>query len=131
LRAIRDWRLKDALQAAIEALMDEPRPPGCRKLVGRAGQWRIRVGTWRVVYRIGDGRLVVMVVRIGPRGEGALQPVTLANRPEMPKRMYGCNTDVIRIEYGLNTGKIQRFPPVAPLLAAKSPRPRNAALTRR
>ena len=97
LRAIRDWRVHDALEAAIEALADDPRPPGCRKLAGRKDEWRIRVGDWRVIYRVegeeGSGpgpihrsggameptsalsaseglRLVVLVVSVGVRGGG-------------------------------------------------------------
>lgn len=68
LRAIRDLRLALALQAAIEELAETPRPPGCIKMSGPADDWRIRVGDWRVVYRIDDGRVVVVVVRVAPRG---------------------------------------------------------------
>ena len=35
---------------------------------GSGDDWRIRVGDWRVVYRIDDGRVVVVVVRVAPRG---------------------------------------------------------------
>lgn len=68
LRRIRDKRLHDRLVAAIADLATDPRPPGCLKLVGEVSQWRIRVGDWRVVYVIEDGRLVVVVVRVGVRG---------------------------------------------------------------
>jgi len=34
----------------------------------RSGALRVRVGDSRVVYRIEDGRLVVVVVRVGVRG---------------------------------------------------------------
>ena len=37
------------------------------KLVGRSG-YRLRVGDWRVLYDLEDQRLVMLVVRIGPRG---------------------------------------------------------------
>lgn len=67
--AIRDVRLAKRIRAAIYALADDPRPPRSRKLEGRQDEWRVRVGTWRVVYRIEDGRLVVVVVRVAPRGE--------------------------------------------------------------
>ena len=67
LRAIRDRRLKLTLLAALEGLMDDPRPAGCKKLVGVVDEWRVRVGDWRIIYRIEDGRLVVLVVRVGPR----------------------------------------------------------------
>ena len=51
---------------AIEGLAESPRPVGCRKLRDREG-WRIRVGDYRVLYQIEQGRLVVVVVRIGHR----------------------------------------------------------------
>jgi mRNA interferase RelE/StbE len=68
LRAVRDWRVHDALEAAILGLADDPRPPGCRKLSGRKDEWRIRVGDWRVIYRVEGVRLVVIVVAVGARG---------------------------------------------------------------
>ena len=67
LRAVRDLRLRGALEREILALADDPRPPGCLKLVGQKDHWRVRVGDWRIVYRIEDGRLVVIVVRVAPR----------------------------------------------------------------
>jgi mRNA interferase RelE/StbE len=46
----------------IRRLVDEPRPPGCRKLVGSEDRWRIRAGDYRVIYTIDDaGRLVEIV----------------------------------------------------------------------
>jgi mRNA interferase RelE/StbE len=38
---------------AIRALAHEPCPTGCLVLTGRAG-WRIRIGTYRVIYEIDD-----------------------------------------------------------------------------
>jgi len=35
----------------IQALADEPRPPGCRKVQGEEDLWRIRVGDYRVPLR--------------------------------------------------------------------------------
>ena len=68
LRAVKDVRLRNALEREIMALADDPRPQGCLKLVGHKDHWRVRVGDWRIVYRIEDGRLVVLVVRVAPRG---------------------------------------------------------------
>ena len=68
LRAIKDSRLRGALEAALVGLMTDPRPPGCLKLVGFKDEWRLRVGEWRIVYRIDDGVLVVLVVAVAPRG---------------------------------------------------------------
>lgn len=50
----------------IEALRDDPRPPGCQKL-GGAELYRIRQGVYRIVYSIDDDRIVVEVIRIGHR----------------------------------------------------------------
>lgn len=68
LKAIRDARVSAPIKRAIEKLSLNPRPPGCLKLVGEVDQWRVRVGDWRVVYVIEDGRLVVVVVRVAVRG---------------------------------------------------------------
>lgn len=38
----------------IEALVANPRPSGVVKLEGASDLWHIRVGEWRVVYRISD-----------------------------------------------------------------------------
>lgn len=67
LRRIKDRRLHDRLIGAIAGLSTDPRPTGCLKLVGETDQWRVRVGDWRIVYRIEDGQLVVVVVRVAPR----------------------------------------------------------------
>jgi mRNA interferase RelE/StbE len=45
---------KPFFNTLIEALAMEPRPGGVKKLEGAADFWRIRVGDWRVVYRISD-----------------------------------------------------------------------------
>ena len=54
--------------SAIQALSDTPRPQGCQKLSGRPA-WRIRVGSYRIIYEIHDDKLLVLVVTIGHRRE--------------------------------------------------------------
>lgn len=51
---------------AIRNLAIDPRPSGCVKLSGRAA-WRIRVGSYRVIYEVHGERLLVLVVSIGHR----------------------------------------------------------------
>lgn len=51
---------------AIRELSQEPRPIGCKKLVGREG-WRIRIGDYRVIYQINDEQQTVTVLHIGHR----------------------------------------------------------------
>lgn len=52
---------------AIVALADTPRPPGCRKLTGYEDVFRIRVGRYRILYSIEEGRLLVIVLKVGHR----------------------------------------------------------------
>ena len=42
--------------------------PNVTKLQGRAG-FRLRVGDWRVIYEIQKDNVVIIVMKIAPRGE--------------------------------------------------------------
>lgn len=55
------------VQAVIELLASNPRPPGAVKLVGGAGEYRVRSGDYRVVYDVEDDVLVVLVIALGHR----------------------------------------------------------------
>jgi mRNA interferase RelE/StbE len=55
------------LAPKIEALADEPRPPGVRKLTDEEDYYWIRVGNYRVIYTIRDDALIVLVVDVGDR----------------------------------------------------------------
>lgn len=59
--------IQHRLDPALLALADNPRPPGCKKLQGREETYRIRVGDYRVIYRVEDDRLIVLVIEIGHR----------------------------------------------------------------
>jgi len=52
---------------ALLALADQPRPRGSRKLTGYNDVFRIRVGRFRVLYSVSDTRLVIFILKIGPR----------------------------------------------------------------
>jgi mRNA interferase RelE/StbE len=60
-------RDQQRIRAAIDLLAGQPRPPGATKLAGEARAYRVRVGDYRVIYEVFDGRLVIQVVRIGHR----------------------------------------------------------------
>lgn len=51
---------------AIQALAIDPRPRGCKKLVDREA-WRIRIGSYRVIYEIDDAQRIVVVTTAGHR----------------------------------------------------------------
>lgn len=57
-----------AVDRAISALAQEPRPPRVKKLAS-SGLWRIRVGQYRVVYHLDDKERLVIVVRVARRTE--------------------------------------------------------------
>ena len=67
---LRDIPKKDVARILrrIEALSDDPRAPGCEKLSGQE-RYRVRQGAYRIVYEIADDVLVVVVVKVGHRGE--------------------------------------------------------------
>ncbi|MEI8405770.1 MAG: type II toxin-antitoxin system RelE/ParE family toxin [Actinomycetes bacterium] len=64
-----DPQTRRRLQAVIELLADEPRPPAATRLVGGAGEWRVRTGDYRVIYEIHNGELLVLVLRMAHRRE--------------------------------------------------------------
>jgi len=53
----------------IGALASNPRPAGCRKIVGSENDWRVRVGDYRVVYEIHDPDRMVRVMFVRHRRE--------------------------------------------------------------
>ena len=50
----------------IQALAENPRPQGCKKLSG-SERYRIRQGSYRIIYAIEDEELIIYVVKIGDR----------------------------------------------------------------
>ncbi len=56
----------ERVRDAMAALAENPRPAGCKKLVGRDG-WRIRSGDYRAIYEIDDDRQKVTVLHVGHR----------------------------------------------------------------
>ncbi len=53
----------------IQALTENPRPVGCRKISGSKNDWRIRVGDYRVIYEVEDEKKIVRVMRVKHRRE--------------------------------------------------------------
>ncbi len=54
-----DRRVEDA----IDDLAQDPRPQGVKKLKAGDELYRLRVGSYRILYHIEDKRLVVLVVK--------------------------------------------------------------------
>lgn len=68
LRAI-DRQQALRILTALTALDDDPRREDAdsKKLTGHDGLYRLRVGSFRVVYEIRDEVLVILVVHVGNR----------------------------------------------------------------
>ena len=50
----------------ISELASEPRPASCKQLSGQE-RYRVRQGDYRILYEINDGKLIVVVVKVGNR----------------------------------------------------------------
>jgi mRNA interferase RelE/StbE len=57
------------LDPAIDALADDPRPHGSRKMQGTKSSYRIRVGDYRVIYAVDDQARRVDVLTVAHRRE--------------------------------------------------------------
>ncbi|OAN33949.1 type II toxin-antitoxin system RelE family toxin [Microbacterium sp. H83] len=67
-RAIRKLppEAKRRIQAVIELLAEDLRPPAAKRLTARP-EWRVRTGDYRVLYRVEDLVLTVVAVHAGHR----------------------------------------------------------------
>ena len=54
----------------IDELAEDPRPRGAKKMRGTDNleEWRIRIGDYRVVYRVDDEAREVIILAVGHRG---------------------------------------------------------------
>ena len=52
----------------IGSLAENPRPVGCEKLSGQE-RYRIRQGSYRIIYSIQDAELTIWVIKVGHRRE--------------------------------------------------------------
>jgi mRNA interferase RelE/StbE len=57
---------RERVEGAIAALVDDPRPRGCKKMVAFEG-YRVRVGVYRISYTIDDDALAVTVYSVSHR----------------------------------------------------------------
>lgn len=62
-----DAQARRRVQAALDLLADDPRPPAATPLVGGRGEWRVRTGDYRVMYEIYQAELRVLVLGLGHR----------------------------------------------------------------
>ena len=59
----------ECLRDAVRGLAEEPRPHGVRKIKGEERTYRIRVGSYRVVYEVYDNDNLVLILQVARRSE--------------------------------------------------------------
>ena len=64
-----DDPMKARVTEVIDKLLLDPRPKGVRKLKGHQNLYRIRVGSFRVVFKINDEMELIQITRIRHRSE--------------------------------------------------------------
>lgn len=52
---------------ALNELPIDPYPSGCKKLKGRLQCWRVRIGSYRILYDVDSKSRAIVVLKIGPR----------------------------------------------------------------
>jgi mRNA interferase RelE/StbE len=57
------------IQSRIEKLGDDPHSMGCEKLTGLE-LYRVRQGTYRIIYSIQENELTIWVIKVGHRKNG-------------------------------------------------------------
>ena len=66
IEAIPQKKERRRIMRRIGQLANDPRPPGSKKLSGH-DKYRVRQGSYRIVYSVEDNELVVIVVKVGRR----------------------------------------------------------------
>ena len=56
----------ESILKAINSLRENSRPPGCKKLAANEG-YRVRVGDYRIIYRIDDETKTIFIYKVKHR----------------------------------------------------------------
>lgn len=64
-----DNHIRRRIISAIDSLARTPVPPGAIMMQGASGAYRMRVGSYRVIYEVHHDVLVVLIIKIGDRKE--------------------------------------------------------------
>jgi mRNA interferase RelE/StbE len=59
--------IQQRIATKIDSLLVDPYPPDTKKLKNGNGRFRIRVGDYRIIYRLEEDRLIILIIKIGHR----------------------------------------------------------------
>jgi mRNA interferase RelE/StbE len=57
----------ESITRIIDSLIENPRPSGCKKMVGSDNAYRVRSGDYRIIYSVFNVELIIEVIKIGHR----------------------------------------------------------------
>ena len=66
IEAIPQKKERQPIIRRIGQLAEDPRPPGAKKLSGN-DKYRVRKGSYRIIYSIENNELIIVVVKVGHR----------------------------------------------------------------
>ncbi len=61
--------MRKRIAEAIDELSKDQHPTNSKQLIGFPDLYRLRVGDWRIIYTLKNEKLIVLVIRIAPRGD--------------------------------------------------------------
>lgn len=61
--------IKHRVGNVVDSLQRTPRPPGVRKLQGHNELYRVRIGSYRLIYEINDRTVCILVTKIRHRSD--------------------------------------------------------------
>ena len=61
-------KMHDLILEKIKLLIDNPLPPGSKKLINREG-WRVRVGDYRILYTLDNKKGELTILSVSHRKE--------------------------------------------------------------
>lgn len=82
--AMLDRTVQARILKAASLLAIQPRPPAARRLAASSELWRVRIGHYRLVYRIDDRNVLVVVARVGHRSVVYRQLEEIKDRDTAP-----------------------------------------------
>lgn len=59
--------VRKQIKSYLNCVTDNPRAKGKALVANRTGQWRYRIGAYRVIVNIQDNKLVILALEVGHR----------------------------------------------------------------